>query len=62
MGGYSSKSEETPLECILKIWKFLKIDGLKGKNINFSVRVPSFYVIWGMEERKKKKKALEMGL
>ena len=56
MGGYSSKSEETPLECILKILKFLKIGGLKGKNINFSVRVPSFYVIWGMEERKKKKK------
>ena len=29
MGGSPSKSEETPLECILKNWKFLKIVGLR---------------------------------
>ena len=33
MGGSSSKPEETPLDCILKNWKFKKTDGLKREKL-----------------------------
>ena len=35
MGGSPSKPEEAPLECILKNWKFFKIEGLKKKRLKF---------------------------
>lgn len=35
MRGSPSKPEEAPLECILKNWKFFKIEGLKKKRLKF---------------------------
>ena len=33
MGGSSSKPQETSLECILKKWKFIKIEGFKNRDL-----------------------------
>ena len=35
MGKSPSKPEETPLECILKNWKFFEIKGLRSEKLQF---------------------------
>ena len=50
MGKSPSKPEETPLECILKNWKFFKTEGLKKEKLKSTVAVPRLCLSWEMEK------------